>query len=257
MNLTILIQLLLAHILADFIFQTDGMAKSKKKEGLKSANFWFHIFLSGALTYLILMQWCSWQVPLFIMATHGLLDYIKIRQEAKLSAFNNQVQDISKRKSGARIFLMDQFFHLLVILTAWLYLTSSFNLILPFITNFLSNKTHLTILTALTLIVWPVGLAIGIITEPFRNELADNQSDSLSRAGTYIGILERVLTFIFVLLGQFAAIGFLFAAKSLLRISKDGEEKARKKTEYVLIGTLMSFTTAIVIGLMVKAIIKF
>ncbi|WP_047451909.1 DUF3307 domain-containing protein [Alistipes sp. ZOR0009] len=256
MNLTILVQLLLAHILADFVFQTDDMVESKKKGGLKSKKFWFHIVLSGALTYLILMQWSGWLVPLFVMVTHGLLDYLKIRQEAKLLAFNNQVEDVSKRKSGARLFLMDQLYHLLVILMAWLYLTSSFNLILPFIAQLFSNKAYLTILTALTLIVWPVGLVIGIITEPFRNELGNNESDSLSRAGTYIGVLERVLTFIFVLLDQFSAIGFLFAAKSLLRISKDGEEKARKKTEYVLIGTLMSFAMAIVVGLAVKAIVK-
>jgi hypothetical protein len=59
-----------------------------------------------------------------------------------------------------------------------------------------------------------------------------------------------------VLLGQYAAIGFLIAAKSVLRISKDGEKDARKKTEYVLIGTLISFTTAILIGLLANYIIS-
>ena len=39
MNLTILIQLLLAHILADFVFQSNGMVESKKKDGLNQQNF--------------------------------------------------------------------------------------------------------------------------------------------------------------------------------------------------------------------------
>jgi len=256
MSITIFIQLLLAHILADFVFQTNSMVKNKKSAGLMSLHFWYHILLSGALTYIILMRWCNVEVPLFIIITHGFLDYWKIRQEAKIDTYNSQQQNSSNKKTATRPFLLDQFFHLLVILIAWLYLTSSFNQIIPFIKALVSDISNLTIVTALTLIIWPVGLAIGKITEPFRNELTPNQDDSLSKAGTYIGVFERILTFIFVMLGQFAAIGFLIAAKSVLRISKDGETEARKKTEYVLIGTLMSFTMAIIIGLATKCIIK-
>jgi len=104
------------------------------------------------------------------------------------------------------------------------------------------------------------------ITEPFRKELNGNhcesfnamnpQTDSLNKAGTYIGIFERLLVMIFILIGQYAAIGFLIAAKSVLRISKESEADARKKTEYVLIGTLISFTTAIPIGLLTNFIIS-
>jgi len=65
-------------------------------------------------------------------------------------------------------------------------------------------------------------------------------------AGRKIGILERVLTLLLVIQNQYLAIGFLIAAKSLLRF-KDTE---RAKTEYVLIGTLLSFGTAIVIGIL-------
>lgn len=256
MSITILIQLILAHILTDFVFQTNSMVEGKKKAGLKSSSFWIHICLSGVLTYLILMRWDCWEVPLFIMTTHTLLDYYKIKQEAKIAEFNGQEPDVAKRKSGIQLFLLDQLYHFIAIVIAWLYLTGSFGEILLFIGDALTNKVYITTLTATIFIVWPAGLAIGVITEPFRNELADNQSDSLSKAGSYIGVLERLLTFCFVLLGQFSAIGFLFAAKSILRISKDGEQHARKKTEYVLIGSLMSFATAIAIGLLTNYIIE-
>ena len=102
--------------------------------------------------------------------------------------------------------------------------------------------------------IWPAGKAIGKITESLRKEIST--AESLSNAGTYIGILERILVLIFVLIGQYGAIGFLIAAKSLLRVSREGDENARKKTEYVLIGTLLSFTVAVVTGLIAKIIMK-
>ena len=52
------------------------------------------------------------------------------------------------------------------------------------------------------------------------------------------------------------AIGFLIAGKSILRVGRDNDQDVRKKTEYVLIGTLISFTVAIIIGLLTKYIIN-
>jgi len=166
------------------------------------------------------------------------------------------------KKTGTTLFFLDQLFHLIVILIAWLYLTKGFNEVIPFVESLLTDKRYITVITAVILIMWPVGIAIGKITEPFRKELKANKvqmpnyTDSLNKAGTYIGIFERLLVLIFVLMGQYAAIGFLIAAKSVLRISKDGEDDARKKTEYVLIGTLISFTIAIIIGLVTQYIIS-
>jgi Flp pilus assembly pilin Flp len=136
----------------------------------------------------------------------------------------------------------------------WLWLDKSFDEIIPFMQKVVSDKEILSITTALIVITWPVGIIIGKITGPFRNELKMN--DSLSKAGLYIGTAERILVFVFILIGQYEAIGFLIASKSILRITKDDDKDGRKKTEYVLIGTLISFTIAIVVGLLVKQIIK-
>ena len=87
--------------------------------------------------------------------------------------------------------------------------------------------------------------------------------DSLKEAGKWIGILERVLTITFIYIGQFGAIGFLVAAKSILRVidkpDKPSSEptlikpfSSRKRTEYVLIGTFLSFTIAILTGLVIN-----
>ena len=58
-------------------------------------------------------------------------------------------------------------------------------------------------------------------------------------------ILER---YKIVLIGQYEAVGFIIAAKSVLRF-KDTDTA---KTEYVLAGTLLSFGIATLLGLMVK-----
>lgn len=70
--------------------------------------------------------------------------------------------------------------------------------------------------------------------------------------GRLIGILERIFVFIFVLLGQYAAIGFILAAKGVARFQ---DFKSRTFAEYVLIGTLLSTLLAMAVGYFVKAVL--
>ena len=56
-----------------------------------------------------------------------------------------------------------------------------------------------------------------------------------------------------VLLGKYEAIGFLITAKSILRFRQDTE---MKQSEYVLVGTLLSYGSAILLGLVVSQMIR-
>jgi hypothetical protein len=76
--------------------------------------------------------------------------------------------------------------------------------------------------------------------------------NSLANAGKWIGILERVIVLILVILNQYSAIGLVIAAKSVLRFNEKDRQEA--KTEYVLIGTLLSIGLAILTGLLVKGL---
>lgn len=253
MNLLILVQLLLAHFLTDFVLQSDQAVNKKREKGLRSWYYWWHVALSGLLTYIFLMRWNQFGIPLFIMITHGLVDYWKISMGRKLDVNNSTITDEHDKQSGIQYFFIDQILHMLIIGLAWLYLTDNFGNIFPSIGMFLSDIDSLAILLAFIIIIWPAGKVIGKITEPFRKEIKND--DSLNKAGMYIGIAERVLVMIFLLIGQYAAIGFLIAGKSILRVGRDSDENVRKKTEYVLIGTLLSFTVAIIIGLIVNYIV--
>jgi len=59
----------------------------------------------------------------------------------------------------------------------------------------------------------------------------------------------------YVLIGVFsirAAVGFLVAAKSILRFGELSNEDNRRLTEYIIIGTFMSFAYAVVVSLIVR-----
>ena len=135
---------------------------------------------------------------------------------------------------------------------------------LPYFSRALESIEVMVLDVGFSVVIWPVSYIISKATVKWRQEVEDaiaasdsdqaaaGTKDSLDKAGMYIGMFERVLVLIFVLTDQFEAIGFLIAAKSILRFSDRTEHKPRKQTEYVLIGTLISFTVTIVLGLLMK-----
>jgi hypothetical protein len=102
------------------------------------------------------------------------------------------------------------------------------------------------------LVTTPVGFLTGMFLR-----LVTKTENTLVQlnASAWIGIFERTLIVIFVVTGQIQAIGFLVAAKSIFRFS-DTQKDGNLKAEYFLLGTLVSFTMAIVVGLGIKTLIN-
>lgn len=235
-SLLILIQLLLSHVLTDFVFQPGSWVREKRKLKYRSKFLFFHSAISGLLAYLFVQQWELWIFPLFIAVTHFFIDLWKL----------------THKKDNFKIFFLDQFFHLLILLLVWLYLIEGFDDFFPVIREFFSSISAMSILTGYLIVIFPVGFLIGKATKKWQNEIEISlEKSSLDEAGRYIGIFERILVLTFILTGNFSAIGFLIAAKSILRFNEKTESGARKQTEYVLIGTLMSFAVTIAIGLLI------
>ncbi|MBE0653837.1 MAG: DUF3307 domain-containing protein [Bacteroidales bacterium] len=67
--------------------------------------------------------------------------------------------------------------------------------------------------------------------------------------------VHGLFVFCFILLNQWIAIGFLITAKSVFRFGDLRDSRNRKLTEYILIGTLISFGFAIVTGILVQSIL--
>ena len=99
-------------------------------------------------------------------------------------------------------------------------------------------------LISLICLVWGSGFVVSKLLPP------NPHRDGLPNGGQRIGYLERLLIFIFVMVGSYEAIGFLVTAKSILRFGES--RKDRKYAEYVLLGTLASILCATVIGVAAK-----
>lgn len=75
----------------------------------------------------------------------------------------------------------------------------------------------------------------------------------MRNAGRYIGWLERALSITFMLIKHPEAIGFIFAAKSVLRFRDIQDPTDRHQAEYVIIGSLLSFGWAVMVALATRA----
>lgn len=79
--------------------------------------------------------------------------------------------------------------------------------------------------------------------------------------GLLIGYIERMLVILFFILGEYTAIGLVIASKSILRfndLKDDGQnhnpDKIDKKSEYILLGTMLSLLTGIINGIIFKLV---
>ena len=70
-------------------------------------------------------------------------------------------------------------------------------------------------------------------------------NENLLRAGRIIGALERILSLIFIINNNYEAVGLIIAAKSILRF----RDTDTAKTEYLLIGSLLSVLIAVILGM--------
>lgn len=224
------LKLVLAHILGDFVFQPDRWVAKKRKKKHRSGFLYKHLGVH-ALALLLLLQFnpMYWAGILLIIVTHFLIDLLKLYLEP--------------RYHRGWLFILDQTAHFLVIL-AVVYFYYPFDLDI----NSVLNPVLLLFFTAILVVTSVSAILMRLIMSRWSLP-EDSSEDSLPHAGKYIGMLERLLVFGFILLGEWSGIGWLIAAKSILRFSDLSRAKDRKLTEYVLIGTLLSFTMAIATGL--------
>lgn len=239
----LLLKLFTAHILGDFVLQPENWVKHKNKYNLKSRYLYIHAGVHAVVMALLLWpeKAIYWPGILAISTSHLILDALKTGLENRLA----------KRPSGNRQnsipFFLEQVSHLVIIaFTGWYYHPGaiSFEWLL---------STHTALLIAALICATSVSSSIiRILMAPWLEHIREttDEEQTLPAAGKFIGILERLLIFCFIAINQWQPIGFLFAAKSIFRFGDLSQAKDRKLTEYVLIGTLLSFGMALAIGLL-------
>lgn len=229
----LLIKIFFAHFVGDFLLQPKSWVTEREQKKLKSIKLYFHVLLHGLLLFLVLWDWKYWSLILILMFFHWLIDILK--------------SSLQKEKNKVQWFLVDQLMHIVSIFVVWAIF---FQPNLDF-ESWLNNELLWIFVTALVFIIFVAGIGIQVIMSVWSRAIDDSNEESLNNAGKYIGILERLFVFTFVVTGNWGAIGFLLAAKSVFRFGDLKESKDRKLTEYILIGTLLSFGTALATGLVV------
>ena len=214
--------LIFAHVLADFVLQSSAMVASKARP----ATLALHGLIVLATATLALGAASVWLLAL--AAAHMAIDIAKTRLT----------------RPGFWPFMADQAAHgLSLIVLAYaaprLWQDGLWSALVPDL-----PIPSLMILASGAIVATRAGgFAIGLLMEPW----AAHTPAGLPNGGRAIGNLERGLIFLLILTGQAQSIGFLIAAKSVLRFGSISNEK--EASEYVIIGTLASFCWAIAVAL--------
>ena len=231
--------LLNAFLIADFVFKPALGAKTGKPWRVA---VWGGL-LMAVIAYLLLGAWVNYSLPVLIF----ILFFVAESLRQRIKKFN--------------------LVKLVLWIAAWLVMIFLVLLWYPpelYASSFwvgwlgMGYLKGLIVLAGFVFAVFPGSQLIGLALQPLQEEIRkanrkQNAPLGLREGGRWIGMLERALIYIFVLSGQYASIGFLVAAKSILRFGEVKESRNRMDAEYIIIGTLASFLFALLTGLAVNA----
>ena len=120
---------------------------------------------------------------------------------------------------------------------------------IPFVLLFiiLSNMALISIL-AILILVKPTGVLISLA---FKVIFKEEKSNHELKIGTYIAYLERIIIFLLCIFDSISTIGFIIAAKTLVRYKDINNNKNHFQEKY-LIGTLLSTIGALCCFALIK-----
>ncbi len=231
----ILIKLILAHLIGDFFLQPRSWVENKIKKTWMSPALYIHVLIHILLIFLLFGDMSVWIPALIIGFSHYLIDGLKV----SFHTSDNQ----------SFLFGVDQFLHVTVLIFVWIYFWN----VPP---TMVQPDYFLALLTGALFLTIPSSVIMQKAMSRWSDEIDEENSNSLRGAGNYIGMLERLMIYIAILGGSLQVIGFLLAAKSVFRFGDLTRTKDRKLTEYILIGTLLSFLLAIITGLLTTQFLR-
>jgi len=262
----LVVYLVIAHLVGDFIFQTDGTCKKKEEAYLTSWYSYIHCAVIICLSWIATFSLYGWWLALLLGISHFLVDWAK-------SAIDKSYLTKEKEKYRLFSYLLDQVAHLtLIVGVAKVWLCFNIEIIVG-------------VNVSMAYFLWPIAFLLcfkpaNILTTLLMNfhsvsnftsaaeEGTATQDDSATPAGAatsdgtvaqedhgnfhsgaLIGTMERFIILLLVMIGQYEAIGFLITAKSILRFHSVEESE---KSEYVVAGTFISYFIALLLGLSIK-----
>ena len=251
--------LIVAHVLGDFYLQWGSSCKNKVLYSVKGKDLWLHSLVIGILSWIAIWDLRGWWLALCIMVFHFLIDWIKSHMQLKYQIYKisdtdcTELEDGENKRHDLWVFLIDQILHIsfiIVFANIWLganYYWHQFEWLQGFA---ISHPLRTNTIIAMMLALKPANILILLILGACKVSITPSNDDNHGNfhSGELIGWLERGLMLLFVIMSQYDAIGFLIAAKSILRFNE--ASSGSEKSEYVLTGTLLSLATALALGIL-------
>jgi hypothetical protein len=255
----ILILLISLHFLGDYYLQTKKIAEYKEVSllGVIIHSICYSI---PCLLSLVFVDGSGYLILIAIMCgAHLVIDCIKFYiKPSYYSPDSNKNEDGIKNhvlKVDLRYFA-DQLFHLAAItaISLWFLQNHADISINPTIRNAFNISTEtLAILfkavAAFIIVLQPVSLTfyrifnIEVLAHAKIQKNSDetgNHSIDIKGTGAIIGFMERIIILFLLMMGEYTAIGFVIAGKSIIRLNSNVSQ------EFYIIGTFYGIITTIV-----------
>jgi len=235
-ELSVLLRLVLAHLLADFALQKTRWVEERSRRGWGSVWLYAHSGIAALLAYLFAGLWTLYWLPLAVFASHLVLDRWKTEQG-----------------DTTRMFVADQAGHLVVLIALWAVAVG-----LPWeetarwVSDFAVQPAVWVYALAYSAVFWPAGIFVAKFNSAAPDRAVDEQ---LGRTGLWIGRLERVLALTALFLGRLEFAGLLLVAKALFVRWEGSLKEHSERPTGVVLGTLMSFAVAVVVGALAIAVL--
>ncbi len=239
--LTVFIAFLLIHLIGDFYLQPGRWRAAKQKATYRAPELYIHALLQGiALSVPALVLGMGWPSTVCLIAIVVLSHWVIDLWQA------------SRHQHRLTHMMVEQTLHVLVFALIALHMTT--DITIDAILGYNKFSDGMLIALAYVLILKPTSVVIGSILNKYSITVTDHhpQMNGLVAGGELIGYLERILILTFTLVGSYAAVGFVFTAKSIFRFGELNKSDSRSLTEYVLIGSLLSVVIATLVGTLVS-----
>lgn len=221
--------LIVGHLLGDYAFQNAWIARNKR---------WLpvlilHVAIVAVMTGAAVGHW-NHPVLWIVVGSHFVIDLAK--------------SWLLPDTLGT--FVIDQLLHLAAVAAAAVWFPHAFETgywwtLLPEAGDRLWLLRGATVLGGIVLCIQTGAIVVAKTVRPLLDGEQFEEMKGVPGGGRMIGYLERGLTLLLFWIGQPAGIGFLVTAKSILRFGDITGSRNRQITEYVIIGTFLSFGWAI------------
>ena len=246
---------LLAHVLADFVFQSEATALQKGKG--KTGGYFSHAFFVLIITFIFLLPYEGLEnyiLAIVIAVIHFLIDWLKYFMNRLFKRFGRDISIAS--------FVFDQLLHVVsILILVEAFVPGEREFMLDLQSRLPDLNLYLITIIVYIYVVFGGRHFIRVLLDAIpsfhnRKWREEKESGELifkskeeTNKGMFIGILERAMVLTLWITGNPGAIGFVLTAKSIARFKEFDD---REFAEYYLIGTLASMLLAVIGGIVLN-----